>query len=76
MARIGAEQTKARKSALVEDVAHLRCQLIEGERLADQVNAGVEHAIMNDGIAGIAGREKNLETGAPPHASSAEFCGH
>jgi hypothetical protein len=48
----------------VEDIAHLRREITEAERLCYELHAFVQPAVVEDGIARITGREKNLQSWA------------
>ena len=50
-------------SLRVQHRAHLGGELIERERLGDEVDAGVEHAAVHHGVGGVAGGEQHLEAG-------------
>ena len=54
-------------ASLVQQRADLDAQFIERERLADHLHSGVKPAMMHDGVARIAGREKHLQSRPPPH---------
>jgi hypothetical protein len=47
----------------VEHLADAAGELGEAERLGHQLDAGVEPAFMDDGVAGVAGGVKQLEAG-------------
>lgn len=51
--------------AVIEYRADLACQRIDGERLGQERDAGVQRAVMDDGIAGVARGEQHLEIGPP-----------
>ena len=44
----------------VENVAHLRRQIAEAERLDDQLHALVEPSVVDDGVARVSGRKEHL----------------
>ena len=46
---------------LVEDLPNLRRQLLDAERLGQEIGAGIEHPVVHDGVARIAGRVEHLE---------------
>ena len=50
----------------IDCLTNLDCQLLEGERFADQLSSWIAHAIMHNRIAGKAGREQDLEIGIAP----------
>ena len=41
----------------VENLADFRGKLFDGERFADEFHSMIEHAIMDDGVAGVARRK-------------------
>ena len=46
---------------LIEDFANFPRQLLDAEGLAQEIGAGIEHPVMHDGVARIAGRIEHLE---------------
>ena len=44
----------------------LRDQRFRGERLGQEIDIGIEPAVMDDGVAGVAGGEQHLQVGPPP----------
>ena len=60
-------------SLCVQYRAHLGGELIERERLGDEIDAGVEHAAVHHGIGGVAGGEQDLQAGPPPHRLVGKF---
>ena len=47
----------------LEDLAQFSRQLVERERLGEEMHAGVEHAIVHDGVLGEAGHVQDPQTG-------------
>jgi hypothetical protein len=47
-------------------VPNTPAQRIRHDRLLDEMNAWIEPAMMDDGIAGVPGHEQNFEIGAQP----------
>src|SRR5262249_35377116 len=48
-----------------QHIHHPARELVEAERLADQLDAGIEHAVVDDRIARVTGREQDLERRPP-----------
>jgi hypothetical protein len=57
----------------IEALSHALRQIFEGERLCDQADAGIEAAVMHDGIAAVAGGEQNLEPRVAAHRDIGQF---
>src|SRR5947208_2887167 len=56
------------RAIAVEHAPHLARQRIGGERLGQQVDVGIEPAVMDDGVARIARHVQDLDpVRAPPH---------
>src|SRR5215470_17533064 len=55
--------TDIASASAIQKHSDLRAQFAEGERLADHMHAGVEPAMMDDGVARIARREKHPQSG-------------
>ena len=47
--------------ALIQDLANLRRELLDTEGLGEEVGAGIEHPVVHDSVARIAGRVEHLE---------------
>ena len=47
----------------VENVAQLAGHLVDGEGLLQEVGARIDDAVVDDGIAGLAGRKDDLHAG-------------
>ena len=55
--------TDIASASTIQKHSDLRAQFAEGERLADHMHAGVDPAMMDDGVARIARREKHPQSG-------------
>jgi hypothetical protein len=50
---------------MVQHPSYPRSQIGVGERLEDDLDAGIEASLVDDGVTGVAGRIEDLETWSP-----------
>ena len=55
-------------SLIVQNAPNLRSKIRIGEGLEDDLDAGIEAALMHDGVSRIPGRIEHLETWLPTHS--------
>ena len=44
-----------------QHLTHLHCQCLQGERLPDQLHSSIQHTVVHDGVARVAGGEQHFE---------------
>src|SRR5271169_2369280 len=60
-------------SRSIQSLPNLVCEFLEGKRLADHMNAGVEAPVMDNRVSGVAGHEQNFQIRSQPQGLIGEL---